>query len=233
MHEDFELQLASNWNLWIKPTSRSCMAAAGSVAQPLPDKWPSCDTFIVLGHTLQNTGSIRACWRNTRRAMWRAYWANPGSKDARPMGHSKRLSLLDRAVAPQLDCRCSRWPPQKTIALELDSMHRKMVATAMRIQRYPFEDIADFVRRRGRAAAVQCRQTGQWSRRWFKRAADWNEHLERPRNGDCWSSKLLHFRDREWLIQKRMSLLPSDCTSGSCLAGRTGTRTSRGKVHAR
>ena len=78
---------------------------------------------------------------------------------------------------------------------------------------HPFEDIADFVRRRGQVAALQHRQTGQWSQRWFKRAVDWNEHLERPRNGYCWSSKLLHFRDGEWLIQRRMSLLPSDCAS--------------------
>ena len=215
--EDFEEQLSSNWDLRIKPASRSCMAVAGSASQPLAEKKPLCNTFVVLGHTLQNNGSVRACWKSARLAMWRSYWANPGSKDARPLDVTMRTALLDKAVTPQLDYRCSRWPPQKTIASESGGLQRKMVASAMRSPRYPGEDVAHFVRRRGRAAALQRRQSGQWSQRWFKRATDWNEHLERPRNGDSWSSKLLHYRAREWLIQRRVALLPASGSSSSCL----------------
>ena len=165
--------------------------------------------------------------------MWRSYWSNTGSKDARPLDVTRRIALLDKAVTPQLDFRLSRWPPQKTIANEVDGLQRKMVASAMRIPRYPGEDAADFVRRRGRAAALQCRQSGQWSQRWFKRATDWNKHLERPHNSDSWPAKLLHYRAREWLIQRRIPPLPANGRSSSCLAGRTGTRSSAGCVHAR
>ena len=209
------------------------MASAGACSETLPVKWPVHDAFVVLGHVLQSDGSIRECWRKTRRAMWRAFWANPGSKNARPLDTTKRLMLLDKAVAPQLDYRCSRWPPQRAVAHELDGVHRKMVASLMRVPRYPCEDVGDFVRRRGRVAAHHCRSSGRWSKRWFKRASDWNQHLERPRNRCSWSAKLLHYMDREWFIQRRISLLPTDTGSQSSLAGRTNARARRGPVHAR
>ena len=165
--------------------------------------------------------------------MWRTFWANPGSKDARALSTDQRMSLLAKAVAPQLDYRCSRWPPQKVIAQELDRMQRKMVSTLLHTPRNPGEEAEDFIRRRGRLAAGKCRNVGQWSHRWFRRALDWNEHLERPRNGRSWASSLLHYKDRQWFMARRASLLPMNGFSGSCIAGRTETRAVRGCVHAR
>ena len=142
-------------------------------------------------------------------------------------------TTTEKSVIPQLECRCSRWPPQRMVARELDGIQRKMVATVQRIPRYPGEDLGDFVKRRGRAAASTCRTSGSWSHKWFRRALDWNAHLERPRNIHSWPAKLLHFKDRQWFIERRASLLPADCGGASCLAGRTGTRAFRGCVHTR
>ena len=228
--DDFEKQLQAKWELTIKPTSRSCMAAAGNLEPQPPPKWPQAETFSLLGHTLQHNGSIRACWRDTRRAMWRSFWANPASRDGQNLSRNAKLQLLSKAVLPQLEFRCSRWPPQKTVARELDDMQRKMYATIARIPRHPAEATDQYVRRRGREAATACRLAGTWSSRWFKRACKWNEHLERPRNSVNWSAKLLHYHDRAWFIQKRASLLPSNPRIGSCLAGRTDTRADRGGV---
>ena len=193
----------------------------------------SACTFNLLGHILQDNGSIRPCWRNTRNLMWKSFWGNPGSKDAHALTIGRRMKLLDKAVAPLLDYRCSRWPPQKTIANEVDCLQRKMVATLQRAPKYPGEELPDYVRRRGRLAASSCRAAGSWSKRWFSRVVDWNAHPERQRNRYTWSSRLLHYMDREWFINRRASLLPVDGCTGSVLAGRTDTRTNPGCVHAR
>ena len=231
--EDFEHQLSVKWALEIKPSSRSCMAAAGSTTSRESDKWPVASTFPLLGHILQNNGSIRPCWRNTRSLMWKSFWANPGSKACRALAEGRRMKLLTKAVAPLLDYRCSRWPPQKTIAKEVDGLQRKMVATLQRVPKYPGEDLGDYVRRRGRLAGTSCRASGLWSKRWFTRAASWNAHLERDRNRYTWSARLLHYMDRQWFADRRASLLPVDGFSGSILAGRTDTRTNPGCVHTR
>ena len=231
--EDFEDQLGAKWVLKIKGSSRSCMAAAGSLEQAASEKWPLCHTFVALGHVLKDDGSIRNCWQNTRQSMWKAFWSNSGSRTARQLSDAQRLLLLQKSVVPPLQYRCSRWPPQRMIANELDAIQRKMIANVQRIPRYPGEDVGDFVKRRGRAAAHTCRISGPWSHKWFRRCLDWNEHLERPRNGHSWPAQLLHFRDRQWFIERRASLLPADCGSASCVAGRTSTRAIHGCVHTR
>ena len=228
--EDFETHLNEKWDLRIKQNSRACMVAAGAL--PLQsEKWPCVNQFNALGHLLTMNGSIRPCWLRTKRSMWKAFWGNPGSLQARHLCVSVRLKLLDRAVAPALDYRSSRWPPQKMIAQELDAAHKKMVATVLRVPRQLGEEAPDYVKRRGRLAACACQKSGKWSQRWFKRAT--NEHLERPRNGNSWPAKLLHHMDRDWFRQRRFSLLPAQSQNGSCLAGRTNTRAFQGRVHSR
>ena len=175
----------------------------------------------------------RPCWQHTRRLMWKSFWSNAGSQSARQLTTVQRLLLLQKSVVPQLEYRCSRWPPQRMIACELDGIQRKMVATVQRIPRYPGEEVGDFVKRRGRVAARACKNSGLWSHKWFRRSLDWNEHLERPRNIHSWPAKLLHFKDRQWFIERRASWLPADGGAASSLAGRTDTRACRGCVHTR
>ena len=155
------------------------------------------------------------------------------SGDAVALDTRARNKLLEKSVAPQLDYRCSRWPPQRTISLELEALQRRMVATILRIPQIPGETAADYVKRRGHVAGRHCRQTGMWSSRWFKRAQDWNAHLERPRNRHSWPARLIHYMDSEWLIQRRLLFLPANSENRSCLAGRTDTRAMRGCVNMR
>ena len=233
--EDFERHLQQNWHMRIKSTSRSCITSFGN-AELSPDlsKWPMTDEFKVLGHTLQNNGSIRACWTLTKRGMWRAFWGNAGARDAKKLPETSKHSLLHRAVAPQFLFRCSRWPPQTQVGEELDRVQRTMVATIIDIARVPGESAQDFVRRRGRAAAAKCRQHGLWSDQWFTRAVRWDEHLARDRNASTWAARIRHFRDRNWFLQRRLSFLRAGAqTNQSVLAGRTATRSGQGKVNVR
>ena len=136
------------------------MAAAGNSEPCPPSKWPQVEVFSLLGHTLQQNGSIRACWHGTKRAMWRSFWASPASKDGQNLRRSAKLQLLNEAVVPQLDFRCSRWPPQKTVARELDELQRKTHAAVLRIPRQPGEATEDYLHRRWRDAAAACGAEG-------------------------------------------------------------------------
>ena len=231
--EDFESHLKTNWQMNIKPTSRSCMVAAGSVQVPAEaERWPLKDTFVVLGHILQPTGSIRACWSRSRAVMWKAFWTNPGAETAKNLSIPRKVQLLTRAVQPQMSFRCSRWPPQRQIAQEVDALQQKMTASMLRLPRHAHEEPAEYVRRRGRLARGLCQQQGSWSTHWFARARAWDEHISRAHNKHTWSASLRHFRGKEWLKQQRANFAPC-AGSASLSAGRTGTRAVHGKVQMR
>ena len=143
---------------------------------------------------------------------------------------------MQRAVVPQLDFRCSRWPPQKQIADELDTLQRNMTAVLIRTPRLEAEETNDYFRRRRRIARNLCIENGLWSKRWFSRSLKWDQHLARPLNRHSWPAQLREYRGREWLMERRMSFAPSVASrtsSASILAGRTDTRAVRGKVHMR
>ena len=221
----------------IKPTCRSCAVASGSTESPSnPTKFPVTSEFTVLGHILQTNGSIRACWKQTRCAMWRAFWSNSGSKDADNFNVEAKLNLLSRSVMPQMDFRSSRWPPQKQIATEIDRTQRKMTAAIVTIPHNEYESSCEFVRRRGRAAAKLCNEHGLWSKRWFGRASRWDDHLNQYRNHLSWPAKLRQFKDRTWFIFQRSQFTPVSTgpfSNFSATAGRTDTRAVRGYVHMR
>jgi hypothetical protein len=235
--EDFESHLNQHWSMNIKASSRSCMVSEGNLQVPdNADRWPLVDTFIVLGHAIQSGGSVRACWTRARASMWKSFWANPGSKAATALPHSNRLALMGRAVLPQLSFRCSRWPPQRQVACEIDHLQQKMTACLMRPSRKPGEEAADYVRRRGRLARKVCVEQGVWSHKWFGRATQWDDHLARPQNFHSWPAKLREHKGKQWLMERRASFAPtvaSRDSSSSILAGRTGTRSFRGKVNTR
>ena len=231
--EDFETQLEQRWHMSIKAASRCCMVAQGNVQVPRDvGRWPVVNTFAVLGHLIESTGSIRACWTRARSAMWKAFWANPGSNAARHLSRASNLALMSRAVLPQLNFRCSRWPPQKQVRLEVDQLQQKMTASLVRLPRLIGEDAEAYVRRRGREARRINTEQGMWSNHWFSRCLRWDAHLARPRNFNSWPAQLRDYRGKQWLMDRRASFVSSD-SSSSILAGRTGTRAARGKVHTR
>ena len=181
--------------------------------------WPLVTSFPCLAYTLKNDGSIRECFWNTRRIMWRAYWGNCGQRVVKNALMSLKLQLLNRSCQSVLRYRCSRWPPQPLFAKELDSLQAKMVASMMRVPRLPGELLPDFCRRRNRTAAVHCRQAGRWSKDWFARSIRWNDHIQRNHVQHCWLMMLTAFQDQLWL---------DSCRALSRSHG-TMTRTQRGR----
>ena len=121
-----------------------------------------------------------------------------------------KLKLMARVVAPQIDYRCSRWPPQRQIAAEIDRMQRKMTATLLHMRVSAGESVEDFCRRRNRRCTQICNEHGLWSKRWFDRAISWDAHLSRPRNTYCWAAKLRSYHDRDWFIQRQFFFAPVD-----------------------
>jgi hypothetical protein len=227
--EDAETHLAARWRLRIKPSSRSCMAAAYAVDDtPDQNRWPQTREFAALGHVVQDNGATLACWSRTKKAMWRAFFANCACQNARALPAESRLRLIDRAVLPVLDYRSTRWPASRQRGAEMDRMQRKMAVIAMRVPMMIGEPVADFCRRRARLAGVHCRQVGLWSIRHATRVLAWRDHLERPANAAAWPAALLHHRGRRWLEQRRLA-----CGSTSVIAGRTGTRAAPDHVHTR
>ena len=82
-------------------------------------------------------------------------------------------------------------PPQLQMANDLDAVQRRMVAIALRLTPANGETREQFTCRRGRAARQLCLQSGLWSRRWFRRALNWDGHDRRERNGFMWTAKLV------------------------------------------
>ena len=234
--DDFEEELKTKWQLNFKPSSRCVLAASGRVDEEVGAcRWPQVLQFPVLGHILSPNGSIRPCWQHTKSCMWRGFFANVACISARNLGMRQRQLLINRSVCNPLDYRCSRWPPQPTVALELDTLQRRMLAIALRPPRLPGEEVHDYCQRRGALVGRWARAQGLWSRRWFSRSIAWDDHLSRPRNNSSWAARLRLHMDRDWFISRRAWARPgSGCTrASSALAGATRTRSAPGKVFAR
>ena len=84
-----------------------------------------------------------------------------------------------------------------------------MVASAIRLQKHPTEEPAEYVRRRGAAAKQICNEKGKWSAHWFQRVLNWDAHVARPRNSHTWAAKPRDFHGRDWLMQRRILFAPA------------------------
>ena len=148
-----------------------------------------------------------------------SFSANSGAAGAQKLPVAFRLKLLLRAVVPIFDFRCSRWPPQASIAAEVDTLQRKMTSILLRLSPMPGEEVQQFVRRRGRAARSLCTEHGWWSKRWFKRTVAWDAHVRREDQQFSWSGNLVDYKGRRYLSERR-----------AFHNGRTATRTNSGFV---
>jgi len=139
-----------------------------------------------------------------------------------------KLKALEAAVWPVLSWRCSCWAPNRNLLTLIDKCQRKMISILIKSVRQPDETDATYVMRANRTAAHLARQCGRWSRRVCIRILNWSEQVERDRNSSCWPHKLSTVRDSAWLQRRRM-----ENNSQSAVAGRTGTRSMRMKIHTR
>ena len=222
--EDASYRLATDCGHDIKDSSRSVMVCKGSRERSIDEeRWPMVESFDCLGHIIQNDSGIRACFSNVKRSLWGSFWGNCGHASAKQLPVEMKFALMTRTCTPSLAYRCSRWPPQPTIAGELDRIQRKMVAVILRIPRRPDEPINAYCRRRRREAASVCNRLGPWSDLWFRRAKLWDEHIIRGHNPYSWPCLLKPFHDSQWLEEQRML---------HNMQG-TSTRVSPGRPHMR
>ena len=218
--EAFALHLGKRWGQEIKPSSRMVMTCRGaSEAPPVSTEWQKVTVFPCLGHLIQDDAGIRPCFADTKTKMWKAFWGNCGSRTMRNASVELKCALLSRACRSGLSYRCSRWPPQPTIAKELDRVQSRMVAAILRSPRLSGEAADVYCRRRNQIAAAHCRVLGRWSQHWFARAVAWDDHLQRGHHPHSWSVRLRNFHAEAWLLERRL---------GQHWQG-TATRIARGK----
>ena len=117
------------WGIKFKPSSCQYMLPRGSVdADDMPSHFSRVSEMGVLGHLIADDCSIKKDWQILRASMWKAFWGNSCSSCLEHDSVQKRIMLLSRAVTSVANFRFSRWPCQKTIALELDNVQVKMTA---------------------------------------------------------------------------------------------------------
>merc|ERR1712194_303781 len=116
---------------------------------------------------------------------------------------------MKRSVRPLLTFRSSIWPPQKSLASEVDALQKKILLVCP-IRRHRDEPFDQYARRRGGHARKLIGQVESLSKHWFDRSASWNEHVERGHSPCTWNHDLLASHGSDWL-QRRGSEFASFC----------------------
>ena len=91
----------------------------------------------VLGHQISDNASLAPDWNATRSSLWKAFWANAGSKCVRCAHIDQKMRLIERAVTSVANFRWSRWAPQKQLANDLNRIQSKMCAIVQNIRPRP------------------------------------------------------------------------------------------------
>ena len=203
--ESFEAELATQWGLKIKPSSRSILSPAERDDAWYHEKWPRVLQCDVLGHLISADASPWPCWRRTEKSMRAAFWANCVGPCTGGLSLQQRCRLLDRCVRPHLHFRNTRWPFTKSLAEQQNRIQRRMLSFFVRVERLPTEDLNMYNRRRMRNIAAIAKRQGTWSSEHAKRVVAWAEHLQRPLNHFSLASKFYLWRGPSWLQQRRLS----------------------------
>ena len=213
-------ELKASWGLKVKDGSRLCMAANSS-EEFLPDgsQWKQATAFPTLGSVITDDGSPWVDFMDFHRSAWRTFFANCCRPSVKRRPLRERLRLLDRAVRPLLDFKCSRWPWSTNLAKAEDAMQKRMIGITLDVRRMGHESVEGYVSRRGRLAATHARDSGWWSERHRLRVRSWRDHLERSRNAEYPAARVYKYKNHAWLCQRRLAM-----ASSGTLAGRLAAR---------
>ena len=224
---DAERYLQAKWQLTLKPSSKQVTSAAVGAEHVTGDKidgYEVHEDFPVLGHLVNNAGSMASAFEATVQKMWKAFWGNAGSKGARTLGRQRKASLVGRAVRPLFEFVCARWPAQITYLKAIDVIQRKMISSSFGLWRMSGESQRQYNSRCGRIAEPYIDQP--WSHVRCKRMETWEDHV--ARHAELWPARICAFHDAHRLEQRRLA-----SGSQSVFAGSTQTRASRAKVERR
>ena len=224
--EDCESFLLSRWGLKIGSDSKEYLACH---EYPLPvgdhPLWERKTTMRVLGHQLDNDGSVKSCSDYAMSAMCKAFYGNlrPSLKNA---SKETKIRFLRTCVCSISKFRWPRWPFTRTLADKLDACQRRFLYNLFPMSPYPHEMMQDFFARRHRAASRLACSSGKWSKLWARDVLSWHAHVQRGHDTHAWSPHVLNWRGHNWLRTQRL-------WNSAVGESRTNTRAYRGHVHRR
>ena len=225
--------LKSRWDLKIKQGSEEVLVCRGAPELSGSETEPPSvvhgfairDSMVVLGHLISSDAAPDACFRRTELSVVARFWGSAAARPLRRWCLERRLQILRRCVTPVWLFRAARWAATAELARWIDRLQRRLFVKLIRYVPMPGENIAAFVRRRGRAVAHIQREAGPWSTMYLRRVISWHEHVLR-RPAMHWMRRLLQEQPDSWLQNRRLS------RGTPAHAGRTGTRL-RGPVRVR
>ena len=240
--------LKTNWELDIKLDSQIVLAPAGGDITECPEDWSFPDAVTFLGYIVERKGGIRRAWQHCRSKMWRCFFIITKAPGWTRLSVLWKCKVLERSIWSLLSFYCGSWPPQRQVAVEIDSTQRRMYVSIMKLRRKETESVVSFVRRRNKHAKKMCNDTGFWSSRWFNKATSWDAHLRRDLDqqrlhveqevpaalvSSCfsWGPALLAYQDEDFINSRRI-VTRHDAIS-DCVVVRTGLRSGQRKVHPR
>ena len=203
MGDLFAESLLLHWDQEIKPTSRQVLPVFGAeVTDVTSESWEMVSCMQVLGHAIDNRGSIDRDFRMTQIKMWRAFWANAGRLTSRRIPIKLKFLLLQRTTRSVADQHMVRWPFTIEKASAVDRMQRRMLLNCIGIDRNVGEDLQELWARRKVIVRSWQEQLGPWSIRWAIQMVKWYGHIKRDPNRS-WPAQLLSIRDAATLQQRR------------------------------
>ena len=188
----------------------------------------------MFGHVLQHDGGIGADWKVTRAKMWGAFWKCVVNKQTTRVQQRDKIRTLQQCVFACAQWKLSRWPFQKTVAVQIDHMQAEMMRCIIRTPILDGETDEHFFRRRARIARDSAARAGNWSMKWASRVLAWDMHINKSPVSEqqihpC--KYLIEYHDSTWLLFKRAAFTNE---SGRTLAaGLTGTRRVSGRPQMR
>ena len=205
MLEILENCIFRKWQLKFKPSSLSYLGGIAADYSNVPPRWNPSDSMLVLGHTIYSNAGIRAEWRRMRARMWGVFWKNSGLKNLAGANWETKVSLLLRTVLMTVSWLFCRWPYQKGVATQLDSLQSRMLSILTKIPQGPHESLADWFKKKKQAGRKAASSIGLWSEIWRKRVLEWDQHVIRSADRNSILAVLRHWHDSAWLQQQRLA----------------------------
>jgi hypothetical protein len=203
MGDLFAQRLLSQWEQSVKQGSQQVLVMHGAHDDSTSSfDWQVCDNMSVLGHQIQNNGSVLMDFNMTKIKLWRSFWRNAGTLQARRLPLRYRITLLKRATQPVADQHMLRWPYTKTRTKAVDLLQRRMLRMCSFMVPISMESTVDFATRRRRNAQMLQEDMGKWSLRWAHQTCKWHQHLQRDPNYS-WAAQLLGVKSARELQQRR------------------------------
>ena len=184
--------LADVWDLKCKPDSKKVISCKNCPdMEVVGNEWELCDSCEVLGFLVQNNAGLDVAWAELKAKLWRAFFGNVRSPGFRKLSTSHRCKVIDTALQGLFLYHAQPWPPQAKIAVQVDSVQKRMMGLVARVPKLDGDDAATYLQRRSRIAKRIIEDGNMWwTQRWFKRAGNWDSHLRRDLR-----QQLLHLHD--------------------------------------